>query len=70
MRSSRWLRSRVDDHAGARAEWSRAGETIAVGEVVTLDAGEIRNHGEEHAVGLAFLVSPSEEMMAEGTPAP
>ncbi len=31
--------------------------------------GEIRNAGEERAVGLAFLVAPSEAMKTEATPA-
>lgn len=58
-----------------------ASEAFAAGEEVTLEAGdaayipasingEIRNDGEERAVGLAFLVGPPEEMMAEATPAP
>lgn len=58
-----------------------ATEVIAVGEAVTLKAGdaayipgsidgEIRNDGEERAVGLAFLVGPSEVMVTEATPAP
>ncbi len=56
-------------------------EEIAGGELVTLEAGdtafvpgnvsgEIRNGGDERAVGLAFLVGPSEGLATEGTPAP
>ncbi|MBA2445034.1 MAG: cupredoxin domain-containing protein [Nocardioidaceae bacterium] len=59
---------------------SGASEAIAAGEAVTLAAGdaayipgsingEIRNDGQERAVGLAFLVGPPEDMMAEATPA-
>jgi hypothetical protein len=60
---------------------SVAAEAIAAGEVVTLEAGdaayipgnligEIRNAGQERAVGLAFLVGPPEGMAGEATPAP
>jgi len=56
-------------------------EESAAGDVVELEAGdsafipgsingEIRNDGDEPAVGLAFLVGPPEGMMAEATPAP
>jgi hypothetical protein len=66
--------------ADVTGDLSGAIETIAAGEVVTLDAGdtayipgsingEIRNDGEERAVGLAFLIHPSGEMAA-ATPAP
>ena len=55
-------------------------EAFAAGEVVTLEAGdaayvpanlagEIRNEGQERAVGLGFLIYPAEEMGAEATPA-
>jgi len=57
-------------------------ETVAAGEVVTLQVGDVavfppnvggetRNDGEERLVGLAFLVSPPTEggaVPAEGTP--
>jgi hypothetical protein len=33
-------------------------------------AVEIRNNGQERAVGLGFLVIPAEGMMGEATPAP
>jgi quercetin dioxygenase-like cupin family protein len=56
-------------------------ESVAAGEAVTLEAGdaayipanvagEIRNEGQERAVGLAFLVVPPEGMTGEATPAP
>jgi hypothetical protein len=56
-------------------------ESIAAGDVVTLEAGdaayvpgsidgEIRNDGQERAVGLAFLIGPPEDMMTEATPTP
>ncbi len=56
-------------------------EEIASGEEVTLETGdsafippsvngEMRNDGDEPAVGLAFLVAPPEAMMGEATPAP
>lgn len=69
--------------ATAEATWdfAAATEAIAAGEEVTLEAGdaayipgsvngEIRNDGQERAVGLAFLVGPPEVMTAEATPAP
>jgi hypothetical protein len=67
--------------AEATGDFSGAMEAVPAGEVVTLEAGdaafvpgsitgEIRNDGEERAVGLAFLIAPSEGMMAEATPAP
>ena len=62
-------------------DFSALTESVAEGEAVTLEAGdavyipgnivgEIRNDGDEPAVGLGFLVAPSEAMMAEATPAP
>lgn len=62
-------------------ELASASEAVAAGEAVTLEAGdaayipasingEIRNDGEERAVGLAFLVVPAEGMMGAATPAP
>lgn len=65
----------------AGGEFAPAMEDVAVGEEVTLEAGdsvyipasingEIRNDGQERAVGLAFLVAPPEGMMGEATPAP
>lgn len=67
--------------AEASGDFSAASESIAAGEEVTLEAGdaayipasvngEIRNDGDERAVGLAFLVAPPEDMMGEATPAP
>ena len=55
-------------------------ETYGAGDVVTLTAGdaayvpanlagEIRNEGQELAVGLAFLIYPAAAMSAEATPA-
>jgi quercetin dioxygenase-like cupin family protein len=55
-------------------------ESVKAGEAVTLAAGdaayilansegEFRNDGQERAVGLAFIISPS-EAMGEATPAP
>jgi hypothetical protein len=57
-----------------------AAEAIAVGDAVTLETGdaayilgnligEIRNDGQERAVGLAFLVGPAEGIAGEATPA-
>ena len=62
-------------------ELASAAEVVAAGEAVTLEAGdaayipasingELRNDGEERAVGLAFLVVPADEMMGSATPAP
>jgi quercetin dioxygenase-like cupin family protein len=56
-------------------------EEIAGGELVTLEAGdtafipgnvsgEISNGGDERAVGLAFLVGPSEGPVSDATPSP
>jgi quercetin dioxygenase-like cupin family protein len=67
--------------AEASGDFSALVESVAAGEAVTLEAGdaaylpanmtgEIRNEGEERAVGLAFLVVPPEGMMGEATPAP
>ena len=67
--------------AEASGDLSGAMETVSAGEVITLEvgdaayvpanvAGEIRNEGQERAVGLGILVSPSMGMMAEATPAP
>ena len=67
--------------AEATGDFAALGEEIAAGEEVALEAGdtayipgsvngEIRNDGQERAVGLAFLVAPSEAMMTEATPAP
>ena len=61
-------------------DFSALTESVAEGEAVTLEtgdaayipgnvAGEIRNDGQERAVGLAFLVTPPEGMMGEATPA-
>jgi hypothetical protein len=67
--------------AQSTGDLSTAAEAIAAGEAVTLEAGdaayipgnitgEIRNDGQERAVGLAFTLGPSEGMMAEATPEP
>jgi mannose-6-phosphate isomerase-like protein (cupin superfamily) len=67
--------------AEATGDFSTLMETIMAGEAVTLEAGdatyipanaagEVRNEGQERAVGLAFLVMPPEGMMGEATPAP
>jgi quercetin dioxygenase-like cupin family protein len=67
--------------AEASGDFSALVESVATGEPVTLEAGdaaylpanmtgEIRNEGQERAVGLAFLVVPPEGMMGEATPAP
>ena len=67
--------------AESTGDFSAAAEAIAEGEAVTLEAGdaayipgningEIRNDGQERAVGLGFLVVPSGGMMTEATPAP
>ena len=56
-------------------------ESPAAGEAITLEAGdaayipanvngEIRNDGDEPAIGIGFLVAPPEGMMAEATPEP
>jgi uncharacterized cupredoxin-like copper-binding protein len=66
--------------AEASGDFSALMEAVAEGEAVTLEAGdaayipanvagEIRNDGQERAVGLAFLVAPPEGMMGEATPA-
>lgn len=62
--------------AEATGDFSEASEAIPAGQEVTLEAGdaayipssvngEIRNDGNEPAVGLGFLVIPPEEMMGE-----
>jgi quercetin dioxygenase-like cupin family protein len=67
--------------AEATGDMSGLSESVAVGEVVTLEAGdaayipgnvggEIRNEGQEPATALAFIVAPSQGMMDEATPAP
>lgn len=67
--------------AESTGDLSAATEAIAAGDAVTLEVGdaafipgnitgEIRNDGQERAVGLAFTVGPSEGMMAAATPAP
>ena len=67
--------------AEATGDFSTLMEATAAGEAVMLEAGdaaylpanmtgEIRNDGQERAVGLAFLVVPPEGMMGEATPAP
>jgi quercetin dioxygenase-like cupin family protein len=67
--------------AEASGDMSGAMEMVPAGEVITLEAGdaayvpanvagEIRNEGQERAVGLGILVSPSMSMMAEATPEP
>ena len=67
--------------AQSTGDLSAAAEAIAAGEVVTVEAGdaayipgnvtgEIRNDGQERAVGLAFLVGPPEGIAGEATPAP
>ena len=66
--------------AEATGDFAALGEEIAAGEEITLEAGdaayipasvngEIRNDGQERAVGLAFLVAPSEGT-TEATPTP
>ena len=66
--------------AEASGDFSTLVESVAAGEAVTLEAGdaaylpanltgEIRNDGQERAVGLAFLVVPPAGMMGEATPA-
>jgi quercetin dioxygenase-like cupin family protein len=67
--------------AEAGGMFSPPTETIAASEEVTLAVGdsayipgsitgEIRNDGNEPAVGVAFLIGPPMGMMAEGTPQP
>ena len=67
--------------AEATADISTFLESVAAGEAVTVEAGdavyipanvagEIRNEGQEQAVGLAFLVVPGGGMTCEATPAP
>lgn len=69
------------ESAESTGDLSAAAEAIAEGDAVTLEAGdavyipsnvtgEIRNDGQEPAIGLAFTIGPSEGMMAEATPAP
>jgi len=66
--------------AEAGGEFAAPEETIPAGETATLGVGdvgyfppniggEIRNDGTEPAVGLAFIVEPSEGTGAEATPA-
>jgi quercetin dioxygenase-like cupin family protein len=67
--------------AEATGDFASAAEAVAAGEEVTLEAGdavfipgntagEVRNDGQERAVGLAFLAAPPEGMGAEATPIP
>jgi hypothetical protein len=67
--------------AESTGDLSAAAEAFAAGEVVVFEAGnatyipgsingEIRNEGDQRAVGVAFLVAPAEGMMTEATPAP
>ena len=67
--------------AEATGDFSGLTEAVAVGEAVTLEAGdaayipgdvpgEIRNEGDEPASALAFVVYPVGTMMGEATPAP
>jgi hypothetical protein len=69
------------ESAASAGDLRTAAEAIAAGEAVTLAAGdaafipstltgEIRNDGQERAVGLAFLMGAPEGMTAEATPAP
>src|SRR5688500_15875895 len=69
------------ENAQRAGDLSAAAEAIAAGEVLTLAAGdaayipgnligEIRNAGQERAVGLAFLVGPPEGMAGKATPPP
>ena len=64
----------------ATGDMTAAVETFAAGEEATLEAGdaayipgnvdgELRNDGQDRAVGLAFLVGPSAGAMGEATPA-
>ena len=66
--------------AEATGDLGAVNETVAAGQEVTLAAGdaayipgsvagEIRNDGQERAVGLAFLLGPATGPMAEATPA-
>jgi quercetin dioxygenase-like cupin family protein len=66
--------------AEASGDLSGIVEAFAAGEVATLEAGdaayvpanlagEIRNEGQESAVGLGFLIYPAAGMGAEATPA-
>jgi quercetin dioxygenase-like cupin family protein len=66
--------------AEATGDFSTVLEVVATGEAVTLEVGdaaylppnvtgEIRNDGQEHAVGLAFLVVPPAGMTGSATPA-
>ena len=67
--------------AEATGDFSTVMEAVPAGEAVTLEAGdaayfpantpgEIRNDGQEHAVALAFLITPPVGPMGEATPAP
>ena len=67
--------------AEATGDFTAATEAVAAGEEVTLEAGdavfipggvagEMRNDGQERAVGLGFLAIPSDGMAAAATPAP
>ena len=51
--------------SGAILDWNRGAERI-----IGYTAGEIRNDGQEPAMGLGFLVFPAEGMTGEATPAP
>ncbi|CAA9584675.1 MAG: hypothetical protein AVDCRST_MAG59-5307 [uncultured Thermomicrobiales bacterium] len=67
--------------AEATGDLASGAAAVAAGEEVTLEAGdavfipgntagEIRNDGQERAVGLAFLAAPPEGMGTEATPIP
>jgi hypothetical protein len=69
------------ESAESTGDLSTAADAIAAGEAVTLEAGDaayipgnitgdIRNDGQERAVGLVFTFGPSEDVIAEATPAP
>jgi quercetin dioxygenase-like cupin family protein len=69
------------ESAQSAGDLSAAAEAVEAGEAVTLEAGdaayvrgnvtgEVRNDGQERAVGLLILLGPSEGMTAEATPAP
>jgi quercetin dioxygenase-like cupin family protein len=67
--------------AEASGDFTGLTEAPTEGEAITLEAGdaayipanvngEIRNDGDEPAIGIGFLIAPPEDMMAEATPAP
>lgn len=73
--------SEAMESAEASGDMSSLMESVAAGEAVTLEAGdaayipanaagEIRNEGQERAVGIGFLVIPPGGLMGEATPAP